>query len=395
MRTLLVSPLRDARDVCGDDIVTQLLLTQPPEGVRYTHYLEALRDGTLRRTHSRRAWFASLLMHSRPPAGVDYHWDGLPPLRYRLLGKLFADRPDEDIQWLGGDAAVDLVHAFSFPVHLSGAIARAPLVLSTGCGNTDLVRQYYGIPEAQARRMMARDRRLLRRLGVDHELYHTSRAKAVVVPSEYARRLHLEAGVPEEKLRVVRLGFETPELRPRDPDGTVRFTLVGHQFFRKGGRAVALAFARLHRLHPEARLTIVSHVAPADLGVPLDGITLIERLPRSEIYARVYPETDVLLLPSLAEGYGMSVVEGMSFGKPAIASRISALRELVREEETGLLVEPDAPEELFEAMRRLMEDTTLRQRLGTGARRTFEAEHAAGATNRALSAIYTEALCAP
>ncbi|HEY9723380.1 MAG TPA: glycosyltransferase family 4 protein [Oscillatoriaceae cyanobacterium] len=392
MRTLLVSPWRDSRDICGDDIVTHLLRTHPPEDVEYVHYLDALRDGSLRRTHAARAWFASLWMHSRPPAGVAYSWPNLPPLPYRLLGKLIPDRPDEDIQWLGGDPGVDLIHAFSFPVQLSGALARLPLVLSTGCGNTDLVRQYYGIPEAQARRIMARDRRLLRRLGVEHELYNTARASAVVVPSEYARRLHLEAGVPEEKLRVVRLGFETPAIAPREPDGTVRFTLVGHQFFRKGGRAVAQAFARLHRLHPEARLTIVSHVAPEALGVPLDGITLIERLPRSEIYARIYPETDVVLLPSLAEGYGMSVVEGMSFGKPAIASRIAALQELVHEEETGLLVPPDASEELFEAMRRLMEDAALRARMGLEARRRFEAEHAAEATNRSLKAVYGKAL---
>jgi glycosyltransferase involved in cell wall biosynthesis len=98
------------------------------------------------------------------------------------------------------------------------------------------------------------------------------------------------------------------------------------------------------------------------------------------------------MLPSLAEGYGMSVVEAMSFGKPVIASNISALPELVKEGETGLLVPPDDPDRLFEAMRTLMEDRDLRVRMGQAARAAFEAEHAVTVTNRALRAVYDEAL---
>ena len=133
-------------------------------------------------------------------------------------------------------------------------------------------------------------------------------------------------------------------------------------------------------------------MAPEELGVPLDGITLIPQLPRDEIYRRVYPDTDVYLLPSLAEGYGMSVVEAMSFGKPVIASAIGALGELVRDGETGLLVPPDDAEALFTAMRDLMEDAERRKRMGLAARAAFEAEHALEATNRALEAVYEEAL---
>ena len=90
---------------------------------------------------------------------------------------------------------------------------------------------------------------------------------------------------------LVRIGFETPTLPPPRPDdGTCRFTLVGHHFFRKGGRALMTAFDRLRRTHPEARLTIVSHVDPATLGVTLDGVTLIPELPREAIWVSAMME---------------------------------------------------------------------------------------------------------
>lgn len=397
MRVLLVSPDRSVAEICGDDIVTRLLRDHPPPGVTYTHFADGLRAGWLKRSHPARAWASSLVMHSRPPAGVPYAWGPLPPLRYRLVGKALPDRPDEDVQWLALDdpARFDLVHAWDYPLHLEPRRGRPPVVLHCGTGNTDLLLNYYGMAPALAARLATRDRRLLRALGVLHDLYNAADAAAVVVPSRYAWDLHVAAGVPERQLRLIRLGFEDPAatgpVDRRDP-ATCRFTLVGHQFWRKGGRALVAAFDRLRRLHPEARLTIVSAVRPEELGVPLDGITLIPGLPRETIYGEIYPATDVYLLPSLAEGYGMSVVEAMSFGLPAIASRLSALPELVEDGVSGLLTPPDDADALFEAMKRLLEDAALRRRMGQAARARFLAEHEVGVTNEALLAVYRDAL---
>ncbi|MFN3428487.1 MAG: glycosyltransferase family 4 protein [Candidatus Sericytochromatia bacterium] len=394
MRTLLISPLRLMDLTCGDDIITELLLAHPPDGVAYTHYGQGLEAGWLKRDRGARPWLASLVMHSRPPAGVPYRWADLPPWPYRLLSRVLPDRPDVDIQWLRLDdpSRFDLVHSYTYPVRLD-APRRLPLVLSTGSGNTDLMRHYHGYSEHDVDRLARRDARLLRRLDVAHDMYHADAARLITVPSRYAMRLHTELGAPESKLRLVRIGFEAPRLpAPRPDDGTCRFTLVGHHFRRKGGRALALAFDRLRQLHPEARLTIVSAVDPAELGIDLTGVTVIPGLPREAIYRDIYPETDVYLLPSLAEGYGMSVVEAMSFGKPVIASGISALPELVRDGETGLLVAPDDADALYEAMRTLMEDPALRARMGAAGRAAFDSEHALAVTNRALRAVYDEAL---
>ncbi|MDB5098750.1 MAG: glycosyl transferase group 1 [Cyanobacteria bacterium RYN_339] len=391
MDVLLVSPWRLDGFVCGDDIITDLLMAHPPTGVAFRHFGQALAGGELYRSHPVRAWLASLAMHSRPPAGVRYRWEGLPPLPYRLAGKLLPDRPDLDVQWLGAarKPPFDLIHAYTFPVHLAARARKLPLVLGNSSGNTDLLANYYGYAPAQYGPLVARDRGLIRRLGIDHDLYNAARARLVILPSRYAMRLHAEAGVPEAKLRLVRVGMPVPELPPARAVDGCRFTMVGQGFWRKGGKTLLAAFARLHARHPEARLTIVSNVP--ELEAP-PGVELIPSLPRDEVLGRIYPATDVYVLPTLAEGYGLSVVEAMGHGLPVIASRVGALDELVADGETGRLVAPGSEQELFEAMQALLMDAAARRAMGAAGRAAFLADHAVEVTNRALAAAYAEAL---
>ena len=73
---------------------------------------------------------------------------------------------------------------------------------------------------------------------------------------------------------------------------------------------------------------------------------------------------DVLLLPSLWEGFGLVLLEAMSRRVPVIASRVSAIPEVVVDGETGILVDArDAPG-LADAMSRLLDDRALRQHMG-------------------------------
>ena len=73
---------------------------------------------------------------------------------------------------------------------------------------------------------------------------------------------------------------------------------------------------------------------------------------------------DVLLLPSLWEGFGLVLLEAMSRRVPVIASRVSAIPEVVVHGETGILVEAREVDELARAMTRLLEDRALRQHMG-------------------------------
>jgi glycosyltransferase involved in cell wall biosynthesis len=83
---------------------------------------------------------------------------------------------------------------------------------------------------------------------------------------------------------------------------------------------------------------------------------------------------DVLVVPSTAEAQSLVVPQAFASQRAVIASNVGGLPELVRHEETGLLVPPGDPGALAGAMRRLVDDSSLRWRLATNGLR-FAREH--------------------
>ncbi len=77
---------------------------------------------------------------------------------------------------------------------------------------------------------------------------------------------------------------------------------------------------------------------------------------------------DVLVFPSLfSEGCPLSMLEAMALGKVIIGSRAGAIPEIIRDGENGLLVQPGSAEEIAQALRTIVNDATLRQRLSANA----------------------------
>ena len=109
--------------------------------------------------------------------------------------------------------------------------------------------------------------------------------------------------------------------------------------------------ALLERATPRAR-------AALELTGPLDHAAT----------AAVLRDADVLVNPSLSESFGLSVLEGMAAGLPVVAARTGGMPELVRDGVSGLLVEPDDPAALAEAVARLAGDPGLRRRFGAAGR---------------------------
>jgi glycosyltransferase involved in cell wall biosynthesis len=106
-------------------------------------------------------------------------------------------------------------------------------------------------------------------------------------------------------------------------------------------------------------------------------------VPREEL-ERLYAEAAVVACPSRREGFGVTCLEAMAYGKPVVASDVGGLRDLVVDGETGLLVPARDPAALRAALERLLGDRDLRQRLGAAgrerARERFSWERVVGAT---------------
>ncbi len=91
----------------------------------------------------------------------------------------------------------------------------------------------------------------------------------------------------------------------------------------------------------------------------------------SQELANLYSQAKVFVLPSLYEGFGLPILEAFSYGVPVIASNNSSLSEIVGE--AGLLVNPNNPAEIAEAIKKDIENNGLRDDLiKKGKRRLFD-----------------------
>ncbi len=100
-------------------------------------------------------------------------------------------------------------------------------------------------------------------------------------------------------------------------------------------------FQRVENLKLTDRVSWLENVAPADLPAVYNGAV-------------------AFVLPSFYEGFGLTALEAMACGVPTIVSNRGSLPEVVGE--TGLLIEPERPDGLADAMRRLLTHSDLRQR---------------------------------
>lgn len=112
---------------------------------------------------------------------------------------------------------------------------------------------------------------------------------------------------------------------------------------------------------------------------------------RAELH-RLYEEAAVVACPSRREGFGVVCAEAMARARPVVASAVGGLLDLVRDEETGLLVPPRDAAALRTALERLLRDAELRARLGASAREHVARYCAWDAVTEATLAVYRDSL---
>lgn len=159
---------------------------------------------------------------------------------------------------------------------------------------------------------------------------------------------------------------------PPKPVGKVSLFFAGlTREFMKGFHILEAACERLWQSRRDFELVATAET-PAE---PAPFIRYVGWLSQEEL-PRHLRAADMLVFPTLAEeALGRSAVEAMACARPVVASRIGGLAFTVRDEETGLLVEPGDVADLAAKIERLMDDAALRRRLGEAGRRRFEAEY--------------------
>lgn len=100
---------------------------------------------------------------------------------------------------------------------------------------------------------------------------------------------------------------------------------------------------------------------------------------------------DVFALTSAYEGFGLVLLEAMAAGRPVVATRVSAIPEIVQDGVTGILCDRNVPREFANAFLRL-ENQALRENLGSAGRKRVERDFDTSHTAKATKALYEACL---
>jgi glycosyltransferase involved in cell wall biosynthesis len=98
-----------------------------------------------------------------------------------------------------------------------------------------------------------------------------------------------------------------------------------------------------------------------------DRVHFAGRISHEEIFSAI-KGFDIAVVPSRLEGFGLSAVEAMAAGIPLIASNVDALAEVVLDSETGLLFEPEKPNDLANKIAQLFRSPFLLNKIGNAAK---------------------------
>jgi len=97
---------------------------------------------------------------------------------------------------------------------------------------------------------------------------------------------------------------------------------------------------------------------------------------------------DVFVFPSFFEGLPVALIEAMFKRLPCIASDVEVFREVIADNETGVLIDPDSAEQLAKSMLRLYENKDLRERLGEAAYEHAASHFSVGVTAARWEELY-------
>lgn len=202
----------------------------------------------------------------------------------------------------------------------------------------------------------------------------------VIAASEYVRAdLSTRAGVRvgREKVEVIRIGLDLrgvppPGRRAQGPGGP-RLVCVANLFPVKGQEWLVRALPSVRSRLPGCRLALAGdgpdRAFLGRLAARLGVGGLVSFLGSVRDPFPLMAESDIFVMPSVSEGFGLGILEAWAMGLPVVASRAGAIPELVEDGRDGLLVPPKDPAALADAIVRLATDRDLAGRLVERGRR--------------------------
>lgn len=222
--------------------------------------------------------------------------------------------------------------------------------------------------------------------AVAQERASLQRADLLLFPSQWvAQSVIDDYGIDPAKILVTPFGANIDDAPPREvalaprAPGPLQLLWCGVDWVRKGGDVTLSAFDHLRKGGIDAKLTILGAAPETDIPAHLaDHVTVVPFLRKSDPaqYRRfqdIYLSTDILVLPTQAECYGVVFCEAAAYGMPSITTATGGTSAVVVDGETGLLLPTDLDGPfLAQKLAELAEDPARLERMRVAARDDYE-----------------------
>jgi len=220
------------------------------------------------------------------------------------------------------------------------------------------------------------------------ERWIANRSDRVIACSYYMREQIADIfAVEEHRISVIPNGIDPGDLRPQDSDELARLRLefadpgerlvllIGRLVYEKGFQIALEAMPRLIERIPGTRFLVAgSGTHEAQLRRQAEELGLLEHGTflgwiGDDVLHSLYPISDLCVVPSIYEPFGLVALEAMASGCPCIVADTGGLREVVPHDEVGLRFRARDPDSLAEVAERVLADEELGGRLVTEAHR--------------------------
>jgi len=214
----------------------------------------------------------------------------------------------------------------------------------------------------------------------------------LVVSNALREAMIRDHGIPAKKVIRIYNGIEIEHYSPQEKSGsrqgisqefnvgqdTPLIGTIGRLVWQKGFEYLISAIPEILKTFSRTKMLIVGDGPLRDELVALAQKLNVEEHViftgfRDDI-KDILSAIDVLVVPSLLEGFPMITLEGMAMAKPVIATKIAGIEEQITDGKSGILIPPRDADAIAAAIIRLVTDKKLAQNLGLEARRKVEKE---------------------
>lgn len=196
-----------------------------------------------------------------------------------------------------------------------------------------------------------------------------NKSDVIIALSEYWKE-YFKNEFPTKRVEIIKNVISAPRVHKQQ---TGYFTLLFLGLLGKNkGIYDLLECIRDHKVEFQGKLKLyiggngeIEHVKQLIKEYGIADITIFEGWVSGDKKIELLNKSDAYILPSYKEGLPISILEAMSYGMPIISTPVGGIPEIVSNGENGYLVEPGNKEDIYKAIISLLNDSDLRNRMGS------------------------------